>query len=168
MMTTITRWVLAHKRIVATFWILVTVVGFATVSQATKAFSNEFSVPGREGFQTNRLIQHLYHQGGDKAPIVPVVTLSAQTSVNAPAVRAGLNRAAARLQAALPGARIASYASTGSRAFVSKDGHTTFMLAYPLPDNEAFGNNTKAAKAATAALAGMTVAGAPIRVRRRR
>src|SRR5665213_1925876 len=84
MMTTITRWVLAHKRIVATFWILVTVIGFATVSQATKAFSNEFSVPGREGFQTNLVIQHLYHQGGGKAPIVPVVTLPAGTSVSSP------------------------------------------------------------------------------------
>ncbi|MGH2866093.1 MAG: hypothetical protein ACRDNK_00790, partial [Solirubrobacteraceae bacterium] len=161
MMTTITRWVLAHKRIVATFWILVTVVGFATVSQATKAFSNEFSVPGREGFQTNRAIQHLYHQGGDKAPIVPVVTLPSQTSVSSAGVHADLVRVAARLQAALPGARIASYASTGSRAFVSRDGHTTFMLAYPLPDTEAFGSNTKAANRAAAALAGGTVAGAP-------
>ena len=38
------------------------------------------------------------------------------------------------------------------------------MLAYPLPDNEAFGNNTKAAKRAAAALAGATVAGAPVHV----
>ena len=164
MMTTITRWVLAHKRIVATFWILVTVVGFATVSQATKAFSNEFSVPGREGFQTNLAIQHVYHQGGGKAPIVPVVTLPAHTTVDSPGVRAGLANVAARLQAALPGARIASYASTGSRAFVSKDGRTTFLLAYPPPSNEAFGNNTRAAKRATAALAGVTVGGAPVRV----
>ncbi len=164
MMTSITRWVLAHKRIVATFWILVTVVGFATVSQATKAFSNEFSVPGREGFQTNLAIQQVYHQGGGKAPIVPVVTLPAQTTVDSPLVRAGLSNVAARLQAVLPGSRIASYASTGSRAFVSRDGHTTFLLAYPPPSNEAFGNNTRAAKRATAALAGVTVAGAPVRV----
>ena len=38
------------------------------------------------------------------------------------------------------------------------------MLAYPPPDNESFGNNTKAAKAAAAALAGVTVAGAPVHV----
>ena len=30
-MTTITRWVLAHRRLVAAFWVVVTVVGIATV-----------------------------------------------------------------------------------------------------------------------------------------
>jgi RND superfamily putative drug exporter len=161
---TITRWVLAHKRIVATFWIVVTVVGIATVGQATKAFSNEFSVPGREGYQTNVAIGHLYHGGGQYAPIVPVVTLPAGTSVNSPAVEAGLRQVTAKLAAVLPGVRIASYASTHNRAFVSADGRTTFLLAYPHPDNEAFGNNTKAAKRATAALAGFTIAGAPVLV----
>jgi putative drug exporter of the RND superfamily len=164
-MTTITRWVLAHKRSVAAFWILVTLVGIATVSQATKAFSSEFTVPGREGFETNVAIARLYHQGGRNAPILPVVTLPAGTTVNSPGVRAGLDRVTARLEQALPGARIASYASTGNRAFVSADGRTTFLIAHPLPDkNESFGANTQAAKRAAAALAGATVAGAPVHV----
>ena len=48
---------------------------------------------------------------------------------------------------------------------MSADGRTTFVLAYPPPDNEAFGNNTHAAaKTATAALAGDTIAGAPVHV----
>jgi RND superfamily putative drug exporter len=59
---------------------------------------------------------------------------------------------------------VASFATTGNRAFVSRDGRTTFMLAYPPPDNESFGNNTKAAKAAAAALTGETVAGAPVQL----
>ena len=164
MMTAVTRWVLAHKRIVASFWIVVTLVGIATVSQATKSFSSEFSVPGREGFQTNIAITRLYHQGGHNAPIIPVLTLPAGTPVSSPAVRSGLTEVASKLSAALPGARIASYASTGNRAFVSRDGRTTFVLAYPLPDNESFGNNSRAAKRAVAALAGVTVAGAPVHV----
>jgi RND superfamily putative drug exporter len=90
-MTTITRWVLAHKRSVAAFWILVTLVGIATVSQATKAFSTEFTVPGREGFETNVAIARLYHQGGRNAPILPLVTLPAGTTVDSPGVRAGLD-----------------------------------------------------------------------------
>ena len=53
MMTRITRWVLAHKRIVAAFWIVVTLVGIATVGQSTKSFSKQFSVPGRQGYETN-------------------------------------------------------------------------------------------------------------------
>jgi RND superfamily putative drug exporter len=164
MMTVITRWVLAHRRIVAGAWILVTLVGIVTVGQATKSFSKTFSVPGREGFVTNQKILRLVHNGGDKAPLLPVVTLPADASVASPQVRAGLEQMTAKLRAALPGARIASYASTGSRAFVSSDGRTTFALVYPRPDNESFGNNTKAAKEAAAALAGFTIAGAPVHV----
>jgi RND superfamily putative drug exporter len=164
MMTTITRWVLAHRRWVAAFWLVVTIVGIATVSQSTKSFSNEFSVPGREGYETNLAIGRLYHGGGQYAPILAVVKLPAGTSVSSASARAGLQAVNAKLHAALPGARIASYTSTGSRAFVSRDGRTTFEIAYPPPDKEAFGTNTHAAKRATAALAGSTVAGAPVYV----
>ena len=163
-MSSITRWVLGHRRIVAVAWIVVTVVGIATVSQSTKSFSTEFSVPGREGYQTNQAIARLYHQGGQFAPLLAVVKLPPGTPVSSPAVRSGLETVTAKLRAALPGARIASYASTGNRAFVSVDGRTTFVLAHPVPDNEAFGTNTKAAGRAAAALAGATIAGAPVHV----
>ncbi len=164
MMTSITRWVLAHRRLVTAFWIVVTLVGMATVSKSTGAFSNKFSVPGREGFVTNSKILALYHDGGRYAPLVPVVTLPAGTTITSPGVRAGLIQIGAKLRHAIPGVRTASYASTGNRAFVSADGRTTFVLAYPPPDNESFGNNTKAAKRAAAALAGDTIAGAPVHV----
>jgi RND superfamily putative drug exporter len=164
MMTSVTRWVLAHKRLVAIGWLVVTIAGVATVGSATSAFSKKFSVPGREGFTTNDKIAHIYHQGGRNAPLVPVLTLPAGTSVSSPQVRGGLERIESKLHAAIPGVRTASYASTGNRAFVSSDGRTTFVLAYPPPDNESFGNNTKAAKTASRALAGLTVAGAPVHV----
>ena len=64
-MTVITRWVLAHKRLVTAFWVLVTLVGMATVGTATSAFSSKFTVPGREGFTTNARIVALLHTGGD-------------------------------------------------------------------------------------------------------
>jgi RND superfamily putative drug exporter len=164
MMTSITRWVLAHKRIVAIAWLVVTLAGIATVGSATGSFSKKFSVPGREGFSTNDKIVHIYHQGGRYAPLVPVVTLPAGQSVSSPGVRAGLAQVEAGLHRAIPGVRTASFASTANRAFVSADGRTTFVLAYPPPDNESFGNNTKAAQAASRALSGMTIAGAPVRV----
>ncbi len=164
MMGSITRWVLAHKRIVAIGWIVVTVVGIGTVSKSTGAFSKTFSVPGREGFTTNSRILGVYRNGGNSAPLVPVVTLPAGASVSSPAVRRGLERIETTLRAAIPGTRTASFASTGNRAFVSADGRTTFVLAYPRPDNESFGNNTKAAKRAAAVLAGVRVDGAPVRV----
>jgi RND superfamily putative drug exporter len=163
-MTVLARWVLAHKRLVTVAWVLITLVGIATVGQATKSFSKSFSVPGREGFVTNAQIEHLFGGGGRTAPLLAVVTVPPGQSVTAPAARGPIARLTARLHAALPGARIASYTTTGSRAFVSADGRTTFVLAYPPPDNESFGQNTKAAKRATAALAGATVLGAPVYV----
>ena len=52
-MSAITRWVLAHKRIVTLFWIALTVVGIASANSATKALDQKFSVPGKEGWETN-------------------------------------------------------------------------------------------------------------------
>jgi putative drug exporter of the RND superfamily len=160
----ITRWVLGHRRIVAAFWVVLTIVGIATVNQSTRSFSTQFSVPGREGFQTNERIQRTFGGGGNTAPLLAVVTLPSGTSVSSPAVRAGLGQIAARIGAVVPGSRIASFATTGSRAFVSADGRTTFVLAYPPPDLQSFGVNTAAAQRATAAVSTVRVAGAPVHV----
>jgi putative drug exporter of the RND superfamily len=120
--------------------------------------------PGPPGLETNSQIQRQFGQGGRTSPLIAVVRLPAGTSVSSPAVRGGLDNVQQRLQRAVPGVRTASFASTGNRAFVSADARTTFVLAYPRPDNESFGNNTRAAKSAQAALAGQTIAGAPVRV----
>jgi RND superfamily putative drug exporter len=80
--------------------------------------------------------------------------------VESPAVKSDLAKVDARLERALPNARIASYASTGDRTFVSDDGTTTFSIVYPQPDpDSAFGENPRAERAASAALEGATVAG---------
>jgi putative drug exporter of the RND superfamily len=162
--TRLTRWVLAHRRLVVAFWVLLTLVGIATAGPATKAMNQKFSVPGREGWETNKQIAQLYRgTGGNAAPLVPVVTLPAGRTVADAGVRGELLALEARLTRALPGARIAGYGSTGDRAFVSRDGRTTFAIAYPLPDpNQPFGDNPKAEKRARAALSGATVGGAPV------
>ena len=165
-MAPLTRWVLAHKRIVVVFWVALTLVGMASAGSATKALKQKFSVPGKEGWVTNEQIAHEFHgTGGNSSPLLPVVTLPAGQSIDSPRVRADLRAVEARLERALPGSRVASYASTGSRTFVSKDGRTTFILAYARPDpKQAFNDNPEAAKAATRALRGMAVAGAPVHV----
>jgi putative drug exporter of the RND superfamily len=161
---TITRWVLAHRRVVSAFWIVITIVGMATVNQATHSFTTEFSVPGREGFQANAQILREFGGGGNTAPLLAVVTLPAGERVSSPGVRSGLAQAEARVRDAVPGSRTASYASTGSPAFVSTDGRTTFVLAYPPPDHQSFGVNTAAARQAAAALAGLRIAGSRLHV----
>ncbi len=163
-MTTITRWVLAHKRIVVAFWVVLTLVGGASAGSATKALKQKFSVPGKEGWLTNQQIQRdFHHTGGNGAPLLAVVTLPAGRSVNSPAVQSELRAVEARLASKLPGTRLAGFASTHSSAFLSGDRQTTFVIAYPPPDpKQAFEDNPEAAKHASAALAGTTVAGAKV------
>jgi len=164
MMSSLTRWVLAHKRIVVVSWLVLTLAGIAAAGPATDALDPEFSVPDKEGWETNVAIAERYRgTGGDTAPLVPVVKLPPGQSVNSPTVESDLAKVDARLERALPNARIASYASTGDRTFVSNDGSTTFAIVYPQPDaDSAFGENPRAERAASAALEGATVAGRPV------
>src|SRR3954462_10934962 len=164
MMTSITRWVLSHRRLVIAFWILTTVVGLATVSQSSSSFDQKFSVPGREGWQTGQRIKEIYKTGGENLPLLPIVTLPAGKTVDSPGVRAQRADIDRRAAKAIPGARVASFASTGDRAFVSKDGRTAFAVVYPRPPDSAFGDDTKSTPALRGALRGVTVAGAPVLV----
>src|SRR4051794_13269573 len=162
--STLTRWVLAHRRIVVAFWVVMTVAGIAAAGPASRALKQEFSVPGKEGWKTNVAIAERYGDtGGQTPPLVPVVTLPAGKTVDSPGVRAQLTRIDARVARAVPRGRFASYASTGDRAFVSANGRTTFAVLYPPRDpDQPFGGNPAAEKRARAALRGATVAGAPV------
>jgi len=164
--SSLTRWVLAHKRTVVGIWVVLTVAGMAAAGPASEALDPEFSVPGKEGWETNVAIAAKYRgTGGDTTPLIPVTTIPAGEAVDSPAVKADLARLDKRLGGALPGARIASYASTGDPTFVSEDGRTTFAIVYPQPDPDSvFGENPRAERAASAALAGVTVAGQPVRL----
>jgi putative drug exporter of the RND superfamily len=163
-MSSLTRWVLAHKRTVVITWVVLTVAGVMAAGPATDALEGEFSIPDKESWETNVEIAERY--GADRngtAPLLPVVTLPAGESVRSPGIRADLERLDARLREALPGARIASYASTGDGTFVSDDGRTTFALVYPRPDRESvFGENPKAEEAASRAVEGAEVGGRPV------
>src|SRR3954449_7650440 len=91
--TTLTRRVLAHKRIVVSFWIVMTVAGIAAAGPASRALKQEFSVPGKEGWKTNVAIMQRYGgTGGQTAPLVPVVTLPAGKTVDSPGVGGQLRR----------------------------------------------------------------------------
>src|SRR4051812_19246285 len=160
MISTVTDWVLRHKRLVIGFWIVLTLVGGATSGAATKALQQKFSVPGKEGWEANKEIAATFHgTGGNAAPLVPVVTLKG----SAQSARGELVAIERKVRRALPGSRVAGYGSTRKKAFLSKDGHTAFAVAYPPPDpDQPFGDNPKAEKKLRVALRGATVAGAPV------
>jgi RND superfamily putative drug exporter len=158
----LTRFVLRHRRLVVAFWLVVAVAGFGFAGRATSAFSDEYSVPGKEGYDTNAAIARTFGNGGDGPPLVPVVALPRGTDAASSRVISGLEDVARRIRRAVPGVRVASYASTRDRAFVSHDGRTTFLLAYPPPEPGNFGENPDALRAVRADLDGETVAGAPV------
>ena len=162
-MAVLTDWVLRHKRLVLGLWLVVTIAAFAAVGPAGSALSQQFNVPGREGFETNKELAAIYGNGGDVAPIVPVVTLPQGTTVDSPGIREQFDAALAKVETALPGASTASYASTGDRAFVSEDGRTTFALVY-IPAKGGVDQGQEEARQAQAAVAGVTVAGSTIEV----
>ncbi|HZB97143.1 MAG TPA: MMPL family transporter [Candidatus Sulfotelmatobacter sp.] len=157
-----TRWILSHKLFVASFWVIVTVVGLASASSANNALSKQFSAPNGPGVKAGMAIVRRYGSGGMETPIVPVVTLPHGVTVDSPGIRPQLAAAFAQVAAAVPGSRVASYASTGDRAFVSRDGRTTFGLVYlPVALHGDAGTETAlAVPRIQHALAGSTIVGA--------
>ena len=162
-MTALTDWVLSHKRLVVGFWLVVFIAAVAALGPAGSSLSQQFNVPGREGFETNKELAAIYGAGGDVAPIVPVVTLPEGKTVDSPGVRAELAAALAKVEAALPESISASFASTGDRAFVSDDGRTTFALVY-IPAKGGVDPGLEEASSAQAAVDGVTVGGSPVEV----
>ena len=163
-MSSLTRWVLAHKRIVVAAWLVLTIAGIAASGPASDALKQKFSVPKEEGWETNVAIADRYGEtGGNSAPLIPVVALPDGKTVDSAGVREQLAQVDKRLERALPRARVASFATTGDRAFASRDGRTVFALVYPAADPTAvFGENPQAEHAARRALQGATVGGAPV------
>ncbi len=158
----VSRFVLAHKKIVVISWLLIFIIAVASVGKSVNALSQDFSVPGREGSQTNEEILATYGNGGSNAPMVPVVTLPEGTTVDSPGVKDELASLFANLQSVAPAARMASFATTDDPVFVSNDGRTTFGLIF-VPTGSGF-SSAPEVDAITSALTGATIAGSPVKL----
>ena len=85
-MTALTRWVLAHKRTVVITWVVLTIAGMAAAGPASDALEAEFSVPEQGGLGDQPGDRRaLRGQGGNTAPLVPVLTLPEGKTVRSPA-----------------------------------------------------------------------------------
>jgi RND superfamily putative drug exporter len=131
-MTALTSFVLRHKALVALFWVLVAAAGIATISGTTHRMTNSFAMPG-QAFRVDNQIVREYGNGGSQSPYLPVITVPAGQRVTEPAVAAATGRAFAALARVIPDVRIADYATTHNRAFITRDGRTTFALAFTAP-----------------------------------
>jgi RND superfamily putative drug exporter len=149
---------------VVTGWVLLAVAGGLAATRSGGRLTFAFDLPGQPAYQTNTAIAQTFGSGGDEPPLVAVVRLPQGMTVRSPGVREQLASAFGKAAAALPGARTASWVSTGDRAFISADGRTTFELIYPVASITSANPYATALPRLDRALAGQHVHGAPVRV----
>jgi RND superfamily putative drug exporter len=124
-----------RRRVVIGIWIVLTLFGAFSASKVSKRWYQSFSIPGYSAYETNQRTLKVFGSG-EQAPLVAVFhTKGDVTKVTS------LRRAIAAAASANPGSRTSSYWSTGSRAYVSRDGHTAFAEIVP-PGNPTFSSST--------------------------
>ena len=120
MLARLGHWIAHHRRLVIGVWIALTLFGVFSAGQVSKRWFQSFSIPGYSAYEANVRTLNAFGSG-DQPPLVAVFHSSGDiTKV------AGIPQAIAAAAAVNPGARTSSYWSTGSRAYLSKDGHTAF------------------------------------------
>jgi putative drug exporter of the RND superfamily len=158
------RWSVAHRWIVIAAWVILALAGGLAAARSGSRLSFTFDLPGQPAYEANTAIVKTFGSGGDNPPLVAVVRLPAGTTVSTPGVKGEVRAVFAKAAAALPGARTASWISTGDRAFVSADGRTTFELLYPVADFASSDPYATALPRLERAIAGQRVHGASVRV----
>jgi len=115
-------------------WIVLTFIGAFSAGQLSKRWFQSFSIPGYSGYETNQKTLNIFGSG-EYPPMIAVFHSNGDiTKV------AGLQKAVDAASTLLPRSRSASYWTTGSRAYISKDGHTAFATIYPA-GNQDFTSN---------------------------
>jgi putative drug exporter of the RND superfamily len=146
--------VIRRRRWIVVAWILLIVLGLVTTSKIGDRWFESFSIPGFSAYEANQRTLKTFGSG-EQAPLVAVFRSDGDVTK-----QGGIEKAVAAAAAVNPGSRTASYFSTGSNAYVSKDRHTTFATIYP-PGTPGFSSNVhiKQVRAALrgAAPAGLTV-----------
>ena len=127
--------IVRRRRWVIGAWVALSLFGAFSATQVSKRWFQSFSIPGYSAYEANQRMLQTFGTG-QQAPLVAVFhTKGDVTKV------AGLEKAVTTAAAIDKGSRTSSYWSTGSRAFVSKDGHTAFAEIYP-PGSPTFSSNT--------------------------
>src|SRR3989442_10905357 len=125
MLSRLAHWIVRHRRLVIGAWILLTLFGVFSAWRVSNRWFRSFSIPGYSSYEANQRTLHTFGTG-EQAPLVAVFRSSGDVTKVA-----GIKQAIAAAANVNPGSRVSSFWSTGSRAYVSKDGHTAFAEIYP-------------------------------------
>jgi RND superfamily putative drug exporter len=117
--------IVRRRRWVIGVWVALTLFGAFSASQVSKRWFQSFSIPGYSAYEANKRTLENFGTGM-QAPLVAVFHTKGDVTK-----AAGLEKAVETAAKVDKGSRTSSYWSTGSRAFVSKDGHTAFAEIFP-------------------------------------
>src|SRR5437773_8779500 len=125
MLAGLAHWIAHHRRRVIGVWVVLTLFGAFSAGQVSKRWFESFSIPGYSAYEANQRTLKTFGTG-EQSPLVTVFHSSGDVTK-----ATGIRKAVAAAASVNPGSRTSSYFSTGSRAYVSKDGHTTVAEIYP-------------------------------------
>jgi RND superfamily putative drug exporter len=128
-MTRLAEFVLRHRLLVVLFWfVMVPVGGFASYLTGDR-LTVDFSLPGQQGYQTEKQILATFGNGGSNPPTIAVVTVPKGTTVDAQLSK--ITPVFDQIKKALPQTRFVDYAETKNPVFLTDDKRTTYALVYP-------------------------------------
>jgi RND superfamily putative drug exporter len=119
------RFTIHHRKLVVGGWLVLTIVGAFSANAINKRWLDQFSIPGYSAYEANQRTLKVFGNGA-QPPHVALFAVKGDVTKNR-----AIPTALTRFHNAFPGFRIGSYYSTQSRAYVSKDGHSTFATLYP-------------------------------------
>jgi RND superfamily putative drug exporter len=125
MLERLARFVIHHRKLVLGCWIVLTVFGAFAANQINKRWLDQFSIPGYSAYEANQRALKAFGTGA-QPPHVALFTVKGDVTK-----ATGIEDALAQFRTQFPQWRIGSYFSSGSRAYLSKDGHSTFATIYP-------------------------------------
>jgi putative drug exporter of the RND superfamily len=131
----LTHVIVRHRRVVLGAWLVLTIFGAFSAGQVSKRWFESFSIPGYSAYEANQRTLKTFGTG-EQAPLVAVFHTTGDVTKES-----GIKGAIAAAAKVNPGSRVSSYWSTGSRAYVSEDGHTAFAEIYP-PGTPGFSSTT--------------------------
>src|SRR5712691_823405 len=134
LLESLTHQIVRHRRVVIGVWVVLTLFGGFSAGQVSKRWFESFSIPGYSAYQANQRTLHAFGSG-EQAPLVAVFHSAGDITK-----ATGVKKAIAAAASVNPGSRVSSFWSTGSHAYVSKDGHTAFAEIYP-PGTPGFNSN---------------------------